>query len=123
MRLSTILGFALGLLSCLSVHAHAPSKGKHGGRLVDAGSYHVELVVKDRDLSLYVYDHDDKPLPVTGYSGTFIFVLDGKPQRIPLQPGNDNRLTGTLPSQVSPTVKGAVQLRRATGDIVQGKFD
>ena len=47
----------LALALCLAMPASASDK--HGGHEVEVGKYHIELVVKDRDLSLYVRDQAD----------------------------------------------------------------
>lgn len=41
----------------------------HGGQLRAAGPFHLELVAKDGELTLYVTDHGDKPVPVQGGQG------------------------------------------------------
>jgi hypothetical protein len=61
-------------------------KGANGGRQVDAGDYHVEMVAKDTSLAVYLNDDNDKPVEAKGYKVTGIFVVGGKPQRIELKP-------------------------------------
>ena len=65
----------------------APSKGPNGGRQVDAGDYHVEVVAKDTALTVYLHDEKDKPVDAQGHKGIGIFVVGGKPQRIELTAG------------------------------------
>lgn len=96
--------------------------GPNGGRLVDAGNMHVELVPKGRAVDVFVTDSNDKPLAVEGYKGTAVLVVGGKPQRIPLAPADANRLTGTASTDVPATAKGAVQLQLPGGGSVQGRF-
>ncbi len=74
--------------------AHEPRKGPHGGVLVDAGPYHVEVTVKGTTVDVYVSDGGDRPLPAAGFKATAILAIDGKPQRIVLVPADSNRLTG-----------------------------
>jgi hypothetical protein len=52
-------GLALGVLSVLAVpaRAHAPPIGRHGGRQVNAGPFHVELVQSDERCAVYITDH------------------------------------------------------------------
>ena len=85
MKKMLVLAAALALAA--TAYAHGPEKGKNGGRQVDAGSYHVELVAKDKTLAVYISDDNDKPVDAKGFKATGIFVVSGKPQRIELKPG------------------------------------
>ena len=102
--------------------AHSPKVGANGGPQTDAGSYHVEVVPQGTTLQVYLRDHSDKAVPSAGFKGTAIFVIEGKPQRIPLSPSGDNKLTGTAPVALPAEPKGAVQLTTPTGSTVQAKF-
>lgn len=102
--------------------AHAPKIGANGGPQADAGSFHVEVVAKGTALKVFLRDHSDKAVLTEGYKGTAIFVVDGKPQRIPLAPAGDNALTGTASVAVPAEPKGAVQITTPTGSTVQAKF-
>ena len=115
--------FAVALLGLPSfAQAHSPKVGANGGAQVDAGSYHVELVPDGTTLQLYLRDHSDKEVASVGFKGTAIFVIDGKPQRIPLTPAGTNKLTGTSSVALPREPKGAVQITTPTGSTVQAKF-
>ena len=103
--------------------AHAPKVGANGGPQADAGSFHVEVVAKGTSLQVFLRDHSDKVVLTDGYKGTAIFVVDGKPQRIPLAPAGDNALTGTSTVTIPREPKGAVQITTPTGSTVQAKFN
>ena len=117
--------FALvaALLIATNAFAHGPTKGPNGGRQVDAGDYHVEMVAKDTALIVYLHDDKDKPVDVKGYKATGIFVVDGKPQRIELKPDSANKLTGAAAVPLPATLKGAVQITLPTGKTVEAKFE
>ncbi|ACA14758.1 conserved hypothetical protein [Methylobacterium sp. 4-46] len=102
--------------------AHAPKTGSHGGPQTDAGPYHVELVASGTTLELYLRSHADQPVTTAGFKGTAILVVDGKPQRITLEPQGD-RLTGTSPVSLPAALKGAVQLTTPNGSTASGKFN
>ncbi len=121
MNLKT-LALVAGLLAAPAASAHAPKVGVHGGPQVDAGLYHLELVAKETSLDAFLVGHNGNAVPTEGYKGTAILLLDGKPQRIPLTPAGDNRLTGTVPSPLSGEIKGAVQITLPSGGTVLGKF-
>ena len=67
-------------------------------------------------------DHSDNDVKTDGFKGTAIFVIDGKPQRIPLIPAGENRLSGTSPVDLPTNPKGAVQITTPSGGTMQAKF-
>ena len=66
--------------SSASAWAH-DHQGTNGGRVEDAGSYHVELVSKSEKVDLYISDANQKPIAATGFKAIGIFVVNGKAQR------------------------------------------
>jgi hypothetical protein len=118
--------FALGaILICAPslAFAHAPKIGEHGGQQTDASGFHVEVVVKDTKLEVYLHDHSSRPVASAGFKGVAIFKdASGKPLRIPLEPAADNELTGVASSPLPAQLEGAVQITTQTGTTVQGKF-
>ena len=67
---------------------------------------------KGTTLQVFLRDHSDKDVKTDGFKGTAIFVIDGKPQRIPLTPAGENRLSGTSSVDLPTKPKG----RRANHD-------
>jgi hypothetical protein len=122
-RRSLLASLAVVLVTPAAVQAHEPRRGPHGGDLVDAGSYHVEIVGQGTVLDVYVSDSVDKPLPATDFKALAIVVIDGKTQRIPLEPVADgSKLSGT--SLVSITrVRGAIQLTDKAGRTATGRVN
>lgn len=115
----------LAALSALAVAGAAlahETKGPNGGRVVDAGTYHVELVVKPNDVAVYLTDASDKPVAATGFKGAAILMAEGKAQRIALEPVQDNQLIGKSVVALPEDVKGAVQLTTPDGKTAQGQF-
>ena len=121
MRLKILLAAAL-LAVVAPALAHAP-KPKHGGRVVLAGNFHVEMVVKDAAIDVHLLDHDDKPVAVTGYKGLAILAVDGKSQRIVLEPAGDKLLSGKAEAALPAYPKGVVQITPPGGKVVSAKFD
>ena len=60
------------------------AKGPNGGTMKDAGPYHMELVVKGADLSVFVTDAKDQPVNVAGATGNAIVLADKKQHSVPL---------------------------------------
>lgn len=123
MYLKTLAAAAMLLVVPSLVLAHAPKVGANGGAQADAGSFHVEVVPQGTALQVFLNDHSEKAVATAGFRGTAIFVIDGKPQRIPLAPAGDNKLTGTAAVPIPSSPKGAVQIMTPAGSTVQAKFE
>jgi hypothetical protein len=111
------------VFAALPALAHEPRKGPNGGTLVDAGRYHVELVIKDPSVDVFLTDDADKPVPSTGFKAVAIFVAAGKSQRILLEPTDGNRLSAQAHVSIPANPKGAVQLTAPDGKTAQGRFN
>lgn len=122
-RCLTALALILALVFSAQPYAHEAGKGRNGGFRVDAGNYHVELLV-DGTVHVFVFvsDRDDKPVPAAGFKATAILLIGGDSQRIELLPADGSKLVGTAPTPVKPGVKGVVQLTAPDGKTSQGKF-
>lgn len=116
------LATAAAWSAVLPARAH-DARGPNGGQLTDAGTYHVELVGKGTRLVVFVSDANEKPLPAAGFKALAILVIDGKPQRIPLQPDGPDRLSGPLPAPLASPAKGVLQLTAPDGTVAQAKFN
>ena len=121
MRLESLL-IAL-CLAAMPAFAHEIEKGPHGGRVVDSGQVHVELVTKDKVVDVYLTDKSDKAVVAAGYKGVAILLVGGKSQRVVLEAAADNRLTGTASATLIGTPKGAVRLTAPDGVTSQAKFE
>ncbi|CAN7516117.1 hypothetical protein LJR220_004662 [Bradyrhizobium sp. LjRoot220] len=112
------------VLLCWSAGASAhDQKGTHGGWIEHTGSYHVELVSKSGKLELFVSDENRKSIPATGFKAIAILVVDGKSQRILLEPAGSGLLSGTASVALPAKPKGVVQLTWPDGKTAQVKFD
>lgn len=105
------------------LQAHEPRKGPNGGELVDAGSYHIEVIGKGTAIEVLVSDAADRPLSAEGFKALAIMVIDGKTQRIALSPTADGKkLTGTATAPLG-AIKGAVQLTDKDGKTTTGRIN
>ncbi|MDO9059637.1 MAG: hypothetical protein Q7U92_11555 [Bradyrhizobium sp.] len=110
------------LTSAGSAWAHE-AKGSHGGRIADAGSYHVEMVVKSDVVDVFISDQSEKPVMASGFRGLAILVAGGKSQRVVLAPVDGSRLSGSATAPLPNETKGVVQLTGPDGKTIQAKFD
>ena len=116
------LTLGIALLAGLPAYAHEP-KASHGGRLVDAGPYHVELVTRDTAVEIFLVGENDKPFDPKGFKAVAIFNLGGKAERITLAPSDKNVLSGTAAAALPANPKGAVQLTAPDGKTATARFD
>src|SRR6185436_5538347 len=88
------LALGVPLMIAMPAYAHEP-KASHGGRLAEAGPYHVELVAKEKAIEIFLIGDNDKPVDTKGFKGVAIFNLGGKAERITLAPSDKSNLSGT----------------------------
>lgn len=110
------------LTASFAAQAH-DARGPNGGRITDAGPYHIEMVAKASVVDVFISDTKDKPVPASGFKGTAILVVDGKSQRIVLESADSARLTGKAATALPNQPKGVVQLAAPDGKTAQGKFN
>jgi hypothetical protein len=110
------------LILALPAFGHEGAKGPHGGRVADAGAYHVELVANDRVVEGFLTDAGDKPIATTGFKGIAILVIGGKSTRVALEPTGDTRLSGKAVSAIPSDTKGVVQITAPNGKTAQARF-
>jgi hypothetical protein len=114
----------LALLAALTMAAPAAAhdaKSLHGGHIVQAGNFHVEMVAKADTIDVYLIDHNNKQIAVAGYKGLAILSVDGRSQRIPLEAA-DGKLTGKVTGNLPAQPKGVVQITPPGGTTVSAKF-
>jgi hypothetical protein len=118
----TIVALASVLITAIPGAAHEVEKGPNGGRVVEAGSNHIELVVSANGVDVFVTDASDKPVSIDGFKGVAIFTISGKAQRIVLEPKDGARLSGTAPVTLPAQPAGVVQLTAPDGKTTQARF-
>ncbi|MCW5738325.1 MAG: hypothetical protein KIS73_29655 [Enhydrobacter sp.] len=110
----------IGLVAAFPAFAHE-EKGPNGGRMVDAGPYHAELVSTQNKLELFLADAKNKPVSIDGFKAVAVMVVSGQTQRIVLEPAAD-RLAGTAATPLGAAPKGVVQLTAPNGKTFQAKY-
>jgi len=110
------------LATALPAVAHEVAKGPNGGRVVEAGEYHVEAVAKGPVIDVFLTDAADKPVAATGFKGVAILAVGGKSMRITLEPADATRLSGRATSALPHEWNGVVQITAPGGRTAQAKF-
>jgi hypothetical protein len=127
MRLLTSVVAAAALTLAGSVWAHgdaalASKVTPHGGQQRAAGPYHLELVVSEAHIVVYVTDHADVAQPTAGWGGSAAVLSGGSKQQIELKPVADNRLEGSAPSALAAGAKLVISVRDARQQQEQTRF-
>lgn len=115
--------FAATLL-CLSLAARAdrPTVGPNGGQVRDAGKYHLELVVKDAALTVYVTGNKDAKFATKGATGTATVLAGKSTSNVKLEPSGENALAGTGSFQAAPDMKVVVSVMLPGQSPLQARF-
>jgi len=111
------------LVATASLALATDMKSHHGGRMAEAGEYHVELVTKAGAVEVYLADHDNKAVSSASHKALAILNIDGKSQRIVLSPGGESRLSGKAAGAIQGAPKGVVQITLPNGKTVQARFN
>lgn len=120
--LLTVLALALALPAVAHDDATLDAMATpHGGQMRMAGPYHFELVVAERQLTLYLSDHADQPVASQGVRGTAT-VLSGGKASVPLESAGANVLRGTGDFAVGPEMKVVVSLTFPDEKTWQARF-
>jgi len=125
----TIAGLVLGMTLTLSlpVGAHTDEyfesvEAPHGGQLRMTGPFHMELVAKDGDLTVYVTDHADNAISVDG--GLAKANIENGPTRaqMNLHPVGSNILRGSGTFSLTPSTVVVVFLKLPNQDGYAARF-
>ncbi len=115
--------FAATLL-CLSVAARADETavGPNGGQLRHSGKYHLELVVRDAALTVYVTGDKDSKVATKGASGTATVLAAKTTSNVKLEPSGENALAANGSFQAATDMKIVVSLTLPGQAPVQARF-
>lgn len=69
--------------------------GAHGGTMRMSGPYHLELIVSDGKVVVWVMDHGNQPQPTKGAQGQLVLFQDDDRIILDLDPGDESILLAT----------------------------
>ena len=125
-RRTALAAFAALVLAPALALAHAApgARGPHGGPMMDLGPYHAELVAKDGELTLHLFDTADRPIRLPGAAATAIVLAEGRQQNVTFTPRSDETsMVATGDFRAAPGMRVVVQLVPAPGQPrVQARF-
>ena len=114
---------ALSLLASASItFADERAIGPNGGQIKDAGKHHLELVVKENTLMVYVTDAKNQKIITKGASGTATVLAGKNTANVKLEPSGENALAGSGKFESAPDMKVVVSLTLPGQDPMQARF-
>lgn len=122
MKLHTFTIACALLLGPVAAIGHgAPPAPAHGGQMQEAAEHWVELVTKGDQLTVYVSEPDNKPLPAKEWSGKATVLVGGKTEVVALTPDEGNSATGKLAAPAAGKMTAVIQLT-LDGKPAQARF-
>ena len=129
-RMTTMI---LGVLSVmilalpLSVGAHTDEyfesvQAPHGGQLRMTGPYHMELLARDGELTVYVTDHADNIIGVDGGLAKATVETGSNRTQVHLHPVGGNILKGTGTFSLTPSTVVIVFMKLPNQDGYAARF-
>jgi hypothetical protein len=106
---SLVFVLSLGVLVA-TAHAHGPARGPNGGEMQDLAGGHVELVVRDDEIVVYLFDAENNPMAAQGVLATATVLAQGKPAIVTLQPMEGNVMRGRGSFMAQPGLKVVISL-------------
>lgn len=98
-------------------------KSPHGGQVRMSGAYHLELVLKDNEVTVYLSDHGGADVSSADASGVAI-VHSGKDKvTVKLTPSGANELRGHGSFILDPKMTVMVKLKLHGKDHAEAKFE
>ncbi|MBI3708099.1 MAG: hypothetical protein HY246_10535 [Proteobacteria bacterium] len=115
--LSLILAFAP---AAAMAHDH-PAVGPNGGKIIEAGSHHIEFILKDGTVRAYLYDENMKAVAAEGAEVNVTIQSQGKRETVKLQAAGANLMQGATTLAAGPGLRAIVALKMPGKPIVQAR--
>lgn len=123
MRTLALLAAAvLALVLAPATYADEQTSGPNGGQVKDTGKYHLELVVKENALTVYVTGVKDAKVATKDASGSATVLTGNKTVSVKLEPAGDNALAGSAKFEFAPGMKVVVSLTLPGQNPLQARF-
>ena len=120
-----VIGVILGV--SFPAHAHTDEyfesvEAPHGGQLRMTGPFHMELVAKEGDLTVYVTDHADNAISVDGGLAKANIENGSTRTQVNLHPVGSNILRGSGTFSLTPTTVVVVFMKLPDQDGYAARF-
>ena len=120
--LALLANAVFALVLATATYADERGVGPNGGQVKDKGKHHVELVVKENALTVYVTGAKDAKVSTKGASGSAT-VLSGKnTSSVKLEPAGENVLAGAGKFESAPGMKVVISFTLPGQNPAQARF-
>lgn len=96
--------------------------GDHGGSVRASGNYHVELVVKDGQVRVWLTDHGNVAQATDKASGAATVTIGEKRINVPLKPASRNEMSGSNPDIKHGAMRVLINVTLPGEDPLQARF-
>lgn len=120
LALLAVTVFALALVP--ATYADERAIGPNGGQIKDAGKYHLELVVKENGLTVYVTGTKDQKIETKGASGTATVLTGKNTASVKLESSGENALAGSGKFAPATDMKVVVSITLPGQAPIQARF-
>ena len=121
-KINAVVLAAILVANSVSVSADGPTIGPNGGQVRDAGKYHLELVVKDTALTVYVTGNKDAKVATKGATGSATVLVGKNTSSVKLDPRGENALAGSGGFQPAPDMKVVASVTLPGQAPIQARF-
>ena len=103
-------------------HKHTHPVAMHGGVLEDVGEHHVEMLVKEGKITLYLRDHSAKDAVTEGFKAS-VLITAGSQRVGPVEiiPAGGNKMEGSI-AAIPTGATAILTLTDKGGTSAQGRF-
>ncbi len=122
MKLINVVFAATLLGLSIAARADEATTGPNGGQLKHSGKYHLELVVKDNALTVYLIGDKDAKVATKGASGSATVLAGKGTSNVKLEPSGENALVGSGSFQPVPDMKVVVSVTLPGQPPLQARF-
>jgi len=106
-----------------AAQGHGHGHSHKGGQEQKIGSYEAELVVKGKEIALYINDKDDKPVDAKTFKASAeVLAKDGK-KLVELAPAGGNKLAATYDFAVEGKFRATVTLANAGAELGKARYN
>ena len=120
---STILAIVISTVGTFGAMAqdHDNSKAPHGGKVEEAGAYHIEALTKDNKVSFFLLDGKAKAMSNKGVTGSVLLQFaDGKTKTVVLTASGSDGFDAK--DAQAATYAKAIVTFKVKGKTVSAKF-
>lgn len=116
-----VLAAALQLVPVIAAAQGASPAPSHGGQVQKMVGHWVELVLSGDQLTVFVNEPDNKPLPTKEWGGKATVLVGGKTETVTLSAGQGDSASGKLGAATTGNATVALQLT-IDGKPAQARF-